>query len=348
MSESTEQVLEQAFALIENDQQLEAAALLKPVLAEEPDNVDAWWLYAHAVDDPETARMALNMVQKLDPEYPGADELLTSLESEYPVTALDKPAVVSEPEIRRVAPPPTLPNLPEDDEIDDFDELIFDETTDEPDFAETTTEVPVAEVKETRRSNNWVIPALALVAILAVVLILVAILSRGGGEQVTPNQTSVAQVATLPVDDTQLTTQPTDVTEAGATADASSLDVGAVPTNAVSSDTETAVTAALADFEVVADSIGATPTLLGNTLVTSVCSSSDGRERSDALNQIMYTLADTSTLMDSDIEAVGVRLVNCDNERVYNVIAVPVSDAIAFSEGELDERAYQATWRPVL
>ncbi len=362
MSESTDQILEQAFALIEDDNLAEAEAIIKPVLADEPDNVDAWWLYAHAVDDPETARMALNMVQKLDPEYPGAEELLASLDSEYPlaeaaISESDEFVPVQETQspMRRISPPPTLPNLPEDDDIDDFDELIFDENDQEPDFAETTSEVPVVVDDEVpQRSNSWVVPALAVVAILAVILILLAILTRGGGDQPTPTATTVAQLATLPVSTLDagqeaISTEQATIDVGGeATADASSLDAGELPTTAVSADTETALSAALAEFDIVENSIGATPTLLGNTLVVGVCSSGDGQERSESLNQIMYTLADTSTLVDSDIEAVGVSLVNCDSDYTYNVIAVPVGDAVAFSAGELDEHAYQATWRPVL
>src|SRR5690606_33000385 len=84
MGESTERVLAQAYELIESERLAEAEALLKPIVAAEPDNADAWWLYAHAVTDPGEARLALNNVLRIDPGYPGADDLLDSLEAEYP------------------------------------------------------------------------------------------------------------------------------------------------------------------------------------------------------------------------------------------------------------------------
>jgi thioredoxin-like negative regulator of GroEL len=81
MSEAHQEALEQAYELIEADKLAEAEAILKPILGREPDNVDAWWLYAHAVTDPETARMALNQVLNLDNNYEGAQELLQQLDA---------------------------------------------------------------------------------------------------------------------------------------------------------------------------------------------------------------------------------------------------------------------------
>ena len=45
---------------------------------EQPNDVDAWWLYSYAVTDVDQARKALETVLRLDPAYTGARDLLGS------------------------------------------------------------------------------------------------------------------------------------------------------------------------------------------------------------------------------------------------------------------------------
>ncbi|MFN8377256.1 MAG: hypothetical protein U0452_01165 [Anaerolineae bacterium] len=87
MSDSNSAVLQRAYELVESGQSEEARSLVESVLEAEQSNPDAWWIYAHAVDDPVKARQALNEVLALDPEYPGANELVGVLDSQYPDAA---------------------------------------------------------------------------------------------------------------------------------------------------------------------------------------------------------------------------------------------------------------------
>lgn len=86
MSESRKE-LERAFKLIKRDETEEAQQIIRPILDEEPDNVDAWWLLAYAVTEPREVRGALLNVLRLDPDYtnaPKAREMLDKLNAEYP------------------------------------------------------------------------------------------------------------------------------------------------------------------------------------------------------------------------------------------------------------------------
>jgi len=88
MSE-TQDKLKRAYNFIKHDQTDEAQAILRPILAQEPENVHAWWLLAHALTDPGEIREALTKVITLDPDYsnaPKARELLAQLDEHYPVS----------------------------------------------------------------------------------------------------------------------------------------------------------------------------------------------------------------------------------------------------------------------
>lgn len=87
MSDSNSAVLQRAYELVEAGQADEARSLVESVLEAEQANPDAWWIYAHAIDDPVKARQALNEVVKLDPGYPGASELIGVLDTQYPDAA---------------------------------------------------------------------------------------------------------------------------------------------------------------------------------------------------------------------------------------------------------------------
>jgi hypothetical protein len=326
----------QAYVLIEEDRLVEAEALLKPILTDEPDNADAWWLYAHAVSDPEQARMALNSVLRIDPGYPGASELLSSLEQTYPgISQSPEPA-------RKVAPPPSLPDdeLLEAEEIREIGDFEYAES--EPDFEQGDSLEPDVETHPgSVRQSRFLVPLLIIIAIAAVVLVLLSVLSRSdqAGEQSGVAETSTALAMQQAVPPTlDATMEAPDVVG----------EVGEVPTSAVSEETALVITDALSDYAVIPNGIGALETLLGNTLLVSVCGSIDSFTRSDEVNTIMYALADASALLDPDIQAIGARLINCNNNEILNVIAVPVSDASAFSEGSIDAKDYQAGWQPVL
>lgn len=375
MSDATNQVLEQAHALIESDRLDEAEALLKPVLAEDPDNVDAWWVYVHAVKDVETARMALNTVLKLQPAYPGAQDLLNTLEEQFPSSTV-VPAEVVTGGVKRIAPPTTLPDLPEDDDIDapfDLDSGVIspldDDVVVEDKFAQAERKLQAAQAAAAQRrriSPLW----LAVGAMIAVVLIALFLVLRGGQvNQATPTATLVGQIvfptispaadstAQVAVDLTEDLSTPIvietevvteEVTLEGITAepDATSDVSGNVPvasTPAADIEIE-AVETALSGFETVAGSTGKQVTLLGSTLLTDVCSAPDTITLRDTLYSSMNAMASASTSASDETQALGVRLVNCATGEVLRVIAAPLESAVSFTSGSIDEVAFQAQW----
>ena len=75
-SDETQSALSRAYDLVEAGKYDEARAILEPILADNRDNADAWWIYAHAVTDPDEGRNALENVLRINPRYPDAAELL--------------------------------------------------------------------------------------------------------------------------------------------------------------------------------------------------------------------------------------------------------------------------------
>jgi hypothetical protein len=84
MADATRSQLEQAYRLIQQEELDQAIAILKPIVAAQPDNADAWWLMANAVSEPQEAYQALNNVLRLKPNHPEAKNLLSTLKEEFP------------------------------------------------------------------------------------------------------------------------------------------------------------------------------------------------------------------------------------------------------------------------
>lgn len=82
MSESIQSTLTSAFEMIELGHPDRAVTVLQPLLTQAADNPDVWWVYAHAVSDPQVAHAALTRVLRLEPGYPEAVTLLRRLEKQ--------------------------------------------------------------------------------------------------------------------------------------------------------------------------------------------------------------------------------------------------------------------------
>jgi hypothetical protein len=127
----TAAILNEAYGLIEQGDLSRARTLLQPLLESDSQNPDVWWLYTHAAADENEGRRALDRVEALDPQYPGAAELrerlgtgprvLKPLSSLQPKPSSTAPTAVS--------PAPVIPDVDEPD-LDDDDE--FAETTSTP------------------------------------------------------------------------------------------------------------------------------------------------------------------------------------------------------------------------
>jgi hypothetical protein len=316
MSDATNQALSEAYERIEADRLAEAEAILKPILASEPDNADAWWLYTYAVTDVETARMALNTILHLDSNYPGASELLQALEEKYPAHTSAKS------EIRKLAPqPPSLPDLPEDEDMEPVVNYLDDN---EPIFArdrQKQYETPVP--KPAKRPSRF--PILAGIGLLIVLIIALLLLtSRGRAPSPTATPTSAQQQAAITPTE-EITVSP--------------LEAEVTP---ISDTAANSVQGALTDFALAEAGIGTLDTQLGKTLVAGICTTS-GQAMRDTLTGSMNALSAVADTI-GDTEAIGVRLVNCETDEVLRVIAVPITDAASFAAGQSDEGIYQSKW----
>jgi tetratricopeptide (TPR) repeat protein len=66
-----------ASTFLKSGKKAEALAVLKPILAEQPDNAEAWWLVAHAAPTPDATVFACQKVLALKPDHAPARKALT-------------------------------------------------------------------------------------------------------------------------------------------------------------------------------------------------------------------------------------------------------------------------------
>lgn len=78
------QQLSNAYDLIQRDELEEALEIINPILREQPDNADAWWLKANAATEPSEVRESLVNVLLIKPKDPRAEEMLEMLNDAYP------------------------------------------------------------------------------------------------------------------------------------------------------------------------------------------------------------------------------------------------------------------------
>jgi hypothetical protein len=84
MKSATRATLQEAYRLITTGECDSARALIKPVLAAEKDNIDAWWLAVHAAVTPHDRRLALVQVLRLNPRHRPAHVMLDRLNAANP------------------------------------------------------------------------------------------------------------------------------------------------------------------------------------------------------------------------------------------------------------------------
>jgi hypothetical protein len=76
---STSAQLQQAFRLIKDGSKAQATSILIPIVRAEPNNADAWWLLANAVNNPDQQRRALEQVLRLRPNDDKARRMLDQI-----------------------------------------------------------------------------------------------------------------------------------------------------------------------------------------------------------------------------------------------------------------------------
>ncbi len=190
MSEETRGALARAFDAVEAGDLESARQILEPILAVERNNADAWWIYSHAVSDPEQARDALEQVVRINPDYPGASELLSTLRDRLPARPLGATGVPIPP----AAPPPSLPET-------ELEEPDFD-TKPNP-VALTDTAAPETAEPASRRSP---LPLIAAALLLIAIIALLALVLNQTQQGVDPNldQTSTAAAVAMATDEPEI------------------------------------------------------------------------------------------------------------------------------------------------
>ncbi len=336
MNQNIEIALKQAFSLIEADQLEEAKALLRPILEAEKDNPDVWWVYSHAVKDVETARLALNNVLRIEPDYPGARDLFDQLESvemakEIEDFGVDPSFVPALPTtIPGISPLPSRERASfggESASIDDEmpDDLLDDEQEDEAFYRRPLFYVPLI--------------SLLLIAALAIVIFKPFAVNSPTVPTAIGDATAQSLVLVTPT-----------VEEINGSAPTLEL---LVPTNSATSIPEqppldfTSVTSALSQFTLPPNG-GVTfeETALGKTLVASFCTTA-GREMRALLPTAMNELAKVSGPFAEQSNAIAVSMVDCDTNSTLLKLGVPINDVTSFASGTLSEQEFQTKWKPL-
>ena len=382
-SSTTSDSLSKAYRLIEADELAAARAVLEPILDGDAGNADAWWLYAHAVTDTFAARNALDNVLRLNPNYPGAVELMEQLEVVSRSEAETEPLPVTEMAELDMEP------VFDEDQFDDEDEL------------ETPVIAPVSDLREpvSEPSRRPWVPIAALVAIVAIVLLAALLLLQqnpadDGGDNVVAVPSPTVELGIGVVETEAVTEEPSEVAPpTEEEAEPQPVETETVvedepiieePTEAATEEeppvisepvevmteeaTEevivdaasagstqvamlppgpdfTPLVDALADFSVAPSDVAEMETSLGETVVVTVCSASSATVRQN-LPAVMDVIASRAAVIAGDAEAIGARLVQCETERPLIFVAVPKDAAVEYAVGNLTAEEFQASWRP--
>jgi hypothetical protein len=335
MNQNTDIALKQAFDLIEGGNLEDAKALLRPILETEKDNADVWWLYSHAVTDPETARLALNNVLRIDPDYPDARDLLDQLEVQQKAEPSDGILEIDKDPSFIPAMPSHVPGItplpPRADAAskgflspDELPEDIVEDEEPEPFYRRPLFYVPLI--------------TLLLIVALAIVIIKPFAVNSPAPSITATTETTQSNTLETPTNESvagnlpTLTSIPTVVLETAATSEAVS-DLSAV-------------SRAFTGMTLASDGAGIIDTSLGKTLSVSVCTTA-GKEMRELLPKAMETLAKASTNYASHVQAVAVKMQDCTANSTLLWIGSSIADVTAFEGGTLTDKDFQAKWQPI-
>lgn len=323
-SDETQSPLARAYDLVEAGQYDEARAVLDAVLAEDEENADAWWIYAHAVTDVEMGRQALENVLRIDPNYPGAAELLEQADE------------MSEPTPKPDITPLSPTSMPEAPDILPEDEFPEPEPVSPQPAQRRTAKKAPAPPPAPRRSP---FPVIAVVAIIVIALVLLILLLQTGNPPPAATPTAVSALATgtdalaEAVTEQPTEVMPTDVpTAEQATAEVAEIDFASIET-------------ALAEFPIAESGVGVVDTSLGATLMVSACTT-PGRAMRTLLPQVMNALAGQSPSLGADIAAIGARMLDCTENTALVTVATDLASAQNYAQGNLSDSDFAAMWKP--
>lgn len=300
--------LNQAYELVESGDQEAALELLSTIQADFENDPDYWWIYAHAVDDPEEGQAALQRVATLKPDYPGVNSLTQQV-------AQARQAVPASPaQPTSTAASSVSPDTPEASDEFDFDDDEFELET---------------AASETGGGNSRIL----IGGIIVVALVIGAVLllsSLGGDGEATPTAVAEATeniepiVITPEVTSEALATDVVEATEESAVTSSTSIpeaetteeETEAVTEAVTEASTETPIEVATTDLEatepveVTEDTVEATEAVVA--------------EASEAVTEAATTEASEPTPEDELIDLL----------RTFDLVE---EDAITFEETTLGE-----------
>ena len=343
MSNSTNATLQNAFDLIENNKLEDARNIIEPLLETENSNPAVWWVYAHALQDPEEGRKAIDKVIQLDPTYPGASDLKSQMSTK--------------------AEPPK-----QEEVVADWDDL------------EITSPEDLSMPESLSGGRSPIRSLLIAIIVIVFVVAIFALLSGALGGDVSQPPTEVAgQSTTMPTADIQIVTnvsatemstevateivtdlptvEPTEIATDVPT-EAPTEIVTDEPTEVISTveptsepnDTSSYMTTlidSLSAYEISEADIETRDTVLGTTLDVTICAVA-GTASSSALNDVMGILVGLNSDTPEDIAAFAVTLFDCNNTQpIPRTIGVERSFVQAFSDDEIAIKDFQREWKPL-
>jgi tetratricopeptide (TPR) repeat protein len=337
MSSNLNTRLSQAYGLIEADQLQEAVDLLRPILAENPNNPDAWWLYAHAITDADDARAALSTVLNLDPNYPEAQRLLELLDEASRGAGNPLNDMSLQP-IRTI--PDLPPAFPEDDDMSDV----------EREFAYGKNAKPV--VAKRGGFPTW-LGILGLAGLFICALIAALLLSQSGAGG-TPTATVVA---ILPAD-TLIplgTVEPAVLTATALLGNDQGGGLATIAAAAAASPTPEAIVLPSAPnieplqalfVQAFGESARAEYVEDGNgvgTLNLGLCSEEPGVDLRETLRRAVELLAgQTDVLLSPGIGVVSFRLNDCATGAPWRTLNAGIGTVLDFATGALTAEQFEA------
>lgn len=339
-SDETQSPLARAYDLVEAGELDEARALLESVLDADTENADAWWIYAHAVTDPETGRKALENVLSIDPNYPGAAELLAQAEELSP----------PKPKITPLAPD-TMPEAPTG--------LPEDEITTPP-KAVTSKPTQRKQPPPPTPARRSPFPMIAVVAVIVIALVLLVLLLQNNGTPLAASTpTAVVEALETPTE-AAVVAATEEATEAPAPTEIAPTEAATtevlpteVPPTAVEDMTSeaasvdyAAIEAAMSEFSIAESGVGLVDTSFGSTLVVSVCTT-QGRAMRALLPQVMNALAKQSSAFSSEVAGIGTRMLDCTENVELITVATDLASAQSYAAGSLSDGDFAASWKPV-
>lgn len=321
MTSNIETTLQDAFDLIEADQLEQARALLKPILETDKNNPDVWWIYAHAVNDPESARLALLKVISLDSNYPGAQALLTALEQQkISGQELTDEELASEPPFVPVLPD-SLPDMSGSHAVTNKRSgATAIEEQDEIDYE--------PESRSLLQQPIIYIPLLILLIVAALVVVVLRPFQNTSPDVATQTANSVAPIST----EVSVTVPE----EINGSAGSVSEDI-----------LIRAVIDGMSGFTFPDSPVQIVRTSLGSTLVVSVCTKAGLELRTD-LPRAMLAIVQATNDFIGQFDAIAARMVDCDSNTELRTIGVMGSDVSDFVAGTLDQAQFEARWVPIV